>query len=100
MLSAFQALDPFAVALWTLVACAFIFMLYVTLALGRFLKGIEDLRQRFDELSLEVCSTARSLREALDDGRLGSGAPVAKPAKEPQPAVEAQSAAAPERITP
>jgi hypothetical protein len=83
--SAFQTLDPFAVALWTLVACAFLFMLYVTLALGRFLRGIEDLRQRFDELSSEVCSTARALREALEDGRLDSGPAAAKPIRAPDP---------------
>ncbi len=75
MLSAFRSLDPFSVALWTLVACAFVFMLYVTLALGRFIKGVDDLRQRSEELTSELCSAAKAFREALADGRIGSELP-------------------------
>lgn len=88
MPAALQAVDPFAVALWTLVVCAFLFMLYLTLALGRFLRGIDDLRDRLHELSTEVCATSRSLRTAIEDGRIGSPPetpPSPKPGPKPPP---------------
>jgi hypothetical protein len=63
--AAMGAADPFAIALWTLIACAFVFLVYLTIALGRFLRGVEDIRTQVSVLSQELASTARVVRDTL-----------------------------------
>jgi hypothetical protein len=75
---ALSALDPFAIALWTLVLCGIIFMIYLTLALGRFLRAVDDVRQRFDLLAEQLGGAARSAEAAL-----GAKAPASEPLPPP-----------------
>jgi len=80
---ALSALDPFAIALWTLVLSGIIFMIYLTLALGRFLRAVEQVRQRFELLAEQLGVAARSAEAAL-----GVKAPppaVAAPVADPLP---------------
>lgn len=63
--AAMGAADPFAIALWTLIACAFVFLVYLTIALGRFLRGVEDIRTQVSVLSQELASTARVVRDTV-----------------------------------
>lgn len=109
MTSALAAADPFTIALWTLVLCSLVFLVYLTLALGRLIRGIEDLRTHLGTVSHELCLTAQVARRVLlershEEDQSGDG--EAPEPVQPQPPVwitrpapsrSAQDAAAPAR---
>jgi hypothetical protein len=87
--TALAAADPFAIALWTLIACALIALVYATLALGRFLRSVDEIRAQVNTLSGELASTARVIREAMlaqSGGTTLAPRPVASTPPPPEPA--------------
>ena len=90
MPSALGALDPFAIALWTLVLCGCLFMVYATLAVGRFLRGVEDVRSQFELLTAEVAEVARVARHLV-----GQASHAEAPTVTPEPAGEGAAPAEP-----
>ncbi len=89
MTSALAQADPFAIALWTLIVCGFVFLVYLTIALGRFLHALDDIRTKAEVLAAEMSAAARALRE-----HLAERAPAAKPAATLPPPIGAPPAPA------
>jgi hypothetical protein len=94
-------LDPFAIALWTLVLCGVLLMVYVTLAVGRFLRGVEDVRSQFELLTAEVAEVARVakylVRQAQPEEDVAAvpATPVAPEPASPEPAPTVTEPASP-----